>query len=204
MVDPLLTLRPRVENALREAFGGDAGTVDPGIHRSAHADYQVDAAMALARRLKKNPREVAAAIVARLPADDVITSAVVSGPGFINLALQDSFLAGQLRVMLANDRLGVDPVANADKVVIDYSSPNLAKEMHAGHLRSTIIGDALARLLAFLGHQVIRQNHIGDWGTPFGMLIEQMLDQNIAGNPASLRELSTFYRDARAKFDADP
>ncbi len=204
MADPLILLRQRIANATRAAWGDEAASQDPAIHRSAHADYQADIAMALARRLKKNPREVATAIVERLPADELIAGAVVSGPGFINLTLQADYLGAQLAGMLDDPRLGLPLAAAPQTVAIDYSSPNLAKEMHVGHLRSTIIGDCIARVLEFQGHVVIRQNHIGDWGTPFGMLIEHLLDQPTAGGESSVAELSGFYREARAKFDGDP
>ena len=161
----------------RQAFGDAGDGVDPAIHRSAHADYQADAALALARQLRQSPRDVAAALVERLPADDVIAAAAVSGPGFINLTLRAEHLDAQLGRMLADDRLGVAQAEHAETVVVDYSAPNVAKEMHVGHLRSTIIGDAIVRLLDFAGHRVIRQNHVGDWGTPFGMLIEHLLDE---------------------------
>ena len=114
----------------------------------------------------------------------------MSGPGFINLTLQPDFLAGELGRMLADPRLGSPPAAPPQTVVVDYSAPNVAKEMHVGHLRPTIIGDALVRLLEFQGHRVIRQNHIGDWGTPFGMLIEHLLDESSAHAEASVRELN--------------
>jgi arginyl-tRNA synthetase len=204
MIDPLHALRQRLQDATRAALGDEAAATDPAIHRSAHADYQADLALALGKRLKKNPREVASAIAAALPADEVIAAAAVSGPGFINLTLRPQFLNAQLKRMLADARLGVPRVEVPQKVVVDYSAPNVAKEMHVGHLRSTIIGDALARLLECQGHTVIRQNHLGDWGTPFGMLIEHLLDEQAHGGEASINELVAFYRQARAKFDADP
>jgi arginyl-tRNA synthetase len=204
MIDPILTLRQRLQAATRAALGDEAAQADPNIHRSAHADYQADLALALGKRLKKNPREVATAIAAGLPPDEVIASAAVSGPGFINITLRPEFLAGQLQKMLEDPRLGIPVAAAPQTVVIDYSAPNVAKEMHVGHLRSTIIGDALARLLERQGHKVIRQNHVGDWGTPFGMLIEHLIDERASGAEASVKELVDFYRAARAKFDADP
>jgi arginyl-tRNA synthetase len=203
-IDPLIPLRARVQAAVRAALGDEAAGADPALHRSAHADYQADVALALGKRLKRNPRDVAAAIAAALPGDDVIAGAAVSGPGFINLTLQPAFVAGQLQRMLADARLGSPPVAEPQTVVVDYSAPNVAKEMHVGHLRPTIIGDALVRLLEFQGHRVIRQNHIGDWGTPFGMLIEHLLDVSSAHAESSVRQLNEFYRAARAKFDSDP
>src|SRR5262245_399942 len=203
-VDLLPALRRRVEDAIRDAFGDEAASVDPAIHRSAHADYQADAALALARRLERNPRDVAAALAERLPPDDVIAEAVVSGPGFLNLTLRAEHVAAQLDGMLADPPLGVAPASPPKTVVVDYSAPNVAKEMHVGHLRSTIIGDAIVRLLEFQGHRVVRQNHVGDWGTPFGMLIEHLLDERRAGRDSTVRELVSFYQAARARFETDP
>jgi arginyl-tRNA synthetase len=204
LVDPLVPLRARVQAAVRAAFGDEGVDADAMLHRSAHADYQADVALALAKRLKRNPRDVAGAIAAALPTDQVIAAAAVSGPGFINLTLQPDFLAGELQRMLADARLGSPAAAQPQTVVVDYSAPNVAKEMHVGHLRPTIIGDALVRLLEFQGHRVIRQNHIGDWGTPFGMLIEHLLDESSAHAESSVQQLNEFYRAARAKFDSDP
>jgi arginyl-tRNA synthetase len=175
-VDLLPALRRRVRDAIRDAFGDAAAAVDPAIHRSAHADYQADAALALARMLEQSPRDVATALAQRLPPDDVIADTAVSGAGFLNLTLRAEHVAAELGRMLADPRLGVLPASPPETVVVDYSAPNVAKEMHVGHLRSTIIGDALVRLLEFQGHRVIRQNHVGDWGTPFGLLIEHLLD----------------------------
>jgi arginyl-tRNA synthetase len=203
-IDPLLELRDRVLAATRAALGDDAAGADAALHRSQHADYQADLALALARKLKKNPREVAAAIAAHLPPDDVIAKVEVSGPGFLNLTLTEAHLAGLLARMRADARLGVAAAPKAETVVVDYSGPNVAKEMHVGHLRSTIIGDSLARLFAWQGHGVIRRNHVGDWGTPFGMLIEHLIDEQAHGTEAGVRELGAFYRAARAKFDGDP
>jgi arginyl-tRNA synthetase len=202
-VDPLVALRTRVVAAARAAFGEEGATTEPALHTSDHADFQADIALALARRLKKNPREVATALAAGLPADDVIEKIEVSGPGFLNITLRASYLGALLGQMRRDPRVGVPLAAKPDTVVIDYSSPNLAKEMHVGHLRSTIIGDALARLLAFQGHKVIRQNHVGDWGTPFGMLLEQMLDAGATGE-VEVKALANLYKEARRKFDADP
>jgi arginyl-tRNA synthetase len=204
LIDPLIHLRQRVAAAVTAAFGDAGVATDSLVHRSAHADYQSDAAMALAQRLERKPRDIAAALVGRMACDSVLESAVVSGPGFINLTLRAEYLSDELARMIADERLGAGEPALQETVVIDYSSPNLAKEMHVGHLRSTLIGDALARTLEFLGHRVIRQNHIGDWGTPFGMLIEHMIDEDATGREATLGELSAFYRTARLKFESDP
>lgn len=204
MIDPTQALRIRVTAAVRTTFGDDAAAQDPALHRSAHADFQADVALGLAKRLKKNPREVAATIAAALLADDVIAKADVSGPGFINLTVQTSLLDAGLAEMAGDDRVGVPRAAKPQHVVIDYSGPNVAKEMHVGHIRSTVIGDALSRILEFQGHTVTRQNHIGDWGTPFGMLIEHLVDEKSAGVDVGVRELGDFYRAARAKFETDP
>ncbi len=204
MVDLVPALRERVAAAVRAAFGAEAASADPAVHRSAHADYQADVALALARPLERSPRDVATALLAHLPADDVVADAVVSGPGFLNLTIRAEHLGHGLDRMLADERLAVPAAAPPETVVVDYSAPNVAKEMHVGHLRSTIIGDAIVRLLDFEGHRVVRQNHVGDWGTPFGMLIEHLLDERATGHEAGVRELVAFYQAARAKFDADP
>jgi arginyl-tRNA synthetase len=203
-VDVLPALRRRVEDAIRDAFGDAAAAVDPAIHRSTHADYQADAALALARVVKQSPRAVATALAQRLQPDDVIAEAVVSGPAFLNLTLRAEYLAAELGRMLADPQLGIPPASPPETVVVDYSAPNVAKEMHVGHLRSTIIGDAIVRLLEFEGHRVIRQNHVGDWGTPFGMLIEHLLDERSAGRDSTVGELVSFYQAARARFETDP
>jgi arginyl-tRNA synthetase len=208
MIDPLNDLNQLIRAAVQAAFGELPQSIEGSVRRSEHADYQADVSLGLARVLKRNPRDVATAIVAALPAGEMIATAVVSGPGFINLTCRAEYFAALLGRMHETERLGVEAARTPETVVVDYSSPNLAKEMHVGHLRSTIIGDSLVRTLEYLGHEVIRQNHIGDWGTPFGMLIEQMLDDGQeAGRSADgrdLRALSTFYRAARVKFDEDP
>jgi arginyl-tRNA synthetase len=149
---------------------------------------------------------VAAEVVAAASLDDLCAAVEVSGPGFINLTLSDGFVSDQTAVVSADERLGVAVTAAPQTVLIDYSSPNVAKEMHVGHLRSTVIGDALARVLGFLGHEVLRENHIGDWGTPFGMLIEHLIDAGGAADAESfsVRDLNEFYAQARLQFDRDP
>jgi arginyl-tRNA synthetase len=205
MADPLLTLNRAFEAAITAAFGAEHAATDPALRRSVHADYQANAAMALGKRLGKPPREVAAAIVRELRLEDVCSLVEVAGPGFVNLKLRDDYVARELAETAADARLGVPAAAEPETVVVDYSSPNVAKEMHVGHLRSTILGDALVRVLGALGHRVIRQNHVGDWGTPFGMLIEHLLDEEAAGAAdLSAADLTAFYKAARAKFDADP
>jgi arginyl-tRNA synthetase len=191
---------------LGPAFSAVAGQpVDAAVRRSQRADFQSDAALALARRVGRPPREVAAEILDRADLSGVCASAEVSGPGFINLRLSDAMLGELLSQMAADGRLGVAAPAAAETVVIDYSHPNVAKEMHVGHLRSTVIGDAVARLLEWLGHRVVRANHLGDWGTPFGMLIEHLLDIGETGgaHELSVGDLDSFYKAARVKFDTD-
>lgn len=206
MADPVHALARALQAAITAAFGAEHAATDPSLRRSNHADYQANAAMALGKRLGKPPREIAAAIVANLDVGGICRKVEIAGPGFVNLTLDDAYLTGELAETAGGGRLGVAPAAEPETVVVDYSGPNAAKEMHVGHLRSTIIGDALARVLEALGHRVIRQNHLGDWGTPFGMLIEHMLDlgEAAAAEELSVGDLDAFYRQARAKFDGDP
>jgi arginyl-tRNA synthetase len=188
------------------AFRAVAGVAaDPKVRRSSHADYQVDGALALARQLGQDPLDLANAVVARVELGDLISSAEVSGPGYINVRLTTSTVEHRLAVVNADERLGVPVVEVPETVLVDYSHPNVAKQMHAGHLRSTVIGDAVARLLTWLGHDVRRANHIGDWGTPFGMLIEHLVDigEAEAAHELSIGDLGGFYQAARSKFDAD-
>ena len=202
--DPRAVLAGRLQTAVAKAFGAEHANVDPMVRRSERADFQADLAMGLAKALKRPPRQVAEAVVAAADFADIAERVEIAGPGFINVTLKREFLESALQNVARDERLGVPRAVNKERVVIDYSAPNVAKEMHVGHLRSTIIGDALARLLEFAGHDVIRQNHIGDWGTPFGMLIEHLLDVGEGGAQDDMGELSDFYRAARAKFDSDP
>ncbi|WP_395110903.1 arginine--tRNA ligase [Actinomadura sp. SCN-SB] len=206
MPDPQLVLAARVQDALTAAFGPSYADTDPVIRPSQFADLQANVALPLAKRLGRAPREVANEIVARLDVADVASGVEVSGPGFINLTLKDEWIAAQARRVLDDERLDVPPAETPQRVVVEYSSPNVAKEMHVGHLRTTIVGDAIARILEFLGHEVIRDNHIGDWGTPFGMLIEHLLDlgeEAAARDDSSVSDLTAFYQAARQKFDSD-
>ena len=191
---------------LQPAFDSVVPGADPVLRPSDRADFQANGALALARTLGRSPRDVAADVVAAASLDDICGSVEISGPGFINLTLSTEFVAEQLAVAGADERLGVARAPNPQRTVIDYSSPNVAKEMHVGHLRSTVIGDALARVLGFLGHEVLRENHIGDWGTPFGMLIEHLIDLGGAADAESfsVRDLNVFYSQARVQFDTDP
>lgn len=204
MTDLRAELRLSLSAALRHAFGAEHEHADPALHRSAHADFQADVALRLARELGRPPREVASALSSKLAPGELYESIEVAGPGFINLTLSGACLERTVNALLGDERLGVSRVEKPETVVIDYSGPNVAKELHVGHLRPTIIGDALARVLEFLGHRVIRQNHVGDWGTPFGMLIEHLLDLGGSENSIPSDRLNTFYQDARRKFDTDP
>lgn len=201
---PTLTslLHDRFSAALSQAFGEDFARRDPVIRSSQFADFQANLALPLAKELGSKPRDIAATIVEHLDLADICELPEISGPGFINLRFTSDFLAAQLA-----EGTAAEAEANEDpqRIVIDYSAPNVAKEMHVGHLRTTVVGDALARTHEFLGNTVVRQNHIGDWGTPFGMLIEHLLDvgvdseaaQEVADNP------NAFYQAARVKFDSD-
>ncbi|GAA4241505.1 arginine--tRNA ligase [Actinomadura meridiana] len=206
MSDPQLVLAARVQAALSAAFGPSYADADPVIRPSSFADLQANVALPLAKKLGRKPRDVAEEIVANLDTAGVVSDVQVSGPGFINLTLSDDWIAGEAQRALADARLGVPAVEKPRKVVVEYSSPNVAKEMHVGHLRTTIVGDAVSRVLAFLGHEVVRDNHVGDWGTPFGMLIEHLLDLGedaAARGDSSVRDLTAFYQAAREKFDGD-
>jgi arginyl-tRNA synthetase len=190
---------------LQPAFDAFEPGADPVVRPSDHADFQANGVLPLAKRLGRNPREVAVQVAAAAGLDGV-AAVEIAGPGFLNLTLSDGFLAEQAAAMAADERLGVSPTPQPETVVVDYSAPNVAKEMHVGHLRTTIIGDALVRLLAHLGHHVISENHVGDWGTPFGMLIEHLIDigEEEAAHELGVGDLDTFYRQARGVFDADP
>ncbi len=172
-------------------------------------DYQSNAAMGLSKQLaaagnKTNPRAVAEAIKARLELGDIALEVTIAGPGFINVRLRGSWLTERVGEALADKAMGVATADRPARVVVDYSGPNIAKELHVGHLRSTIIGDAAARILEALGHTVIRQNHVGDWGTQFGMLIAFLrAEQSVGDAPLAIGDLEDFYRRAKKRFDED-
>lgn len=166
-----------------------------------HGDFACNIAMMLSKPAKMKPRDLAEKIIAALPEDSNISKVEIAGPGFLNFFQNTDALASRLDAALADAHLGV-PYKTAQRVVIDISSPNLAKEMHVGHLRSTIIGDAVARVLEYLGDTVIRQNHVGDWGTQFGMLLAFM-EENTVNSQADLADLEGFYRAAKKRFDED-
>ncbi len=203
MFDPIALVSDRLSRAFAEVAGRSG--VDPIVRSSDRADAQVNGVLPLAKELGHNPRDVASRILeACSDLTEMCESTEIAGPGFINLVFRGDFLGSLLTSVAADPRLGVGTVVPR-RVVVDYSAPNVAKEMHVGHLRTTVIGDALVRMLEFVGHDVIRENHIGDWGTPFGMLIEHLLDlgEDSAAEHLSLGDLDGFYKQARAKFDAD-
>ncbi|NUP06667.1 MAG: arginine--tRNA ligase [Polyangiaceae bacterium] len=197
-------LAQRFERALVTVYGPELKGADPMLRRSDHADFQSNAPLSLKKRTGDNPRDAAAKIIAALDVADLCERVEMSGPGFLNLHLKGSFIAETTAVQASDERLGIALASTPETVVVDYSSPNIAKELHAGHLRSTIIGDALARVLEQVGNKVIRQNHLGDWGTPFGMLIEHYLDLGEQVGDTAIGDLNEFYRAARAKFDTAP
>lgn len=166
--------------------------------------YQVNGIMGAAKKQKMNPRELATKVLNVVDLSRLASKMEVAGPGFINIHLDMDWLANEVHCLLGHQRLNIPKVKTPQTVVADYSGPNLAKEMHVGHLRSTIIGDAVVRVLGFLGHTVIPQNHVGDWGTQFGMLIAHMLDQDTDQLGVQLADLETFYREAKVRFDDEP
>lgn len=203
--------------AIERAFGDAGRGTDPMIRPSADekfGDYQSNAAMGMAKRLGAKPRDVAQKIVDALAADPQVAVVCqpfeIAGPGFINIRLRPEWMADVLNAIPSvgqDDRLGIDRTDNPQTVVVDYSGPNIAKQMHVGHLRSTIIGDTIARLLEFEGHKVIRQNHIGDWGTQFGMLcayLKEKMPQALSNSGGfHLADLEDFYRQANALDKSD-
>ncbi|HDS84419.1 MAG TPA: arginine--tRNA ligase [Phycisphaerales bacterium] len=199
-----------LEERISAAMGAVIGKNAPALVRPAadakFGDYQANGMMAAAKQVKTNPRQLAENVVAAMEIADICEPPEVAGPGFINLRLKDSFLAERLLGIYRDaERLGVDKAETPKIVVVDYSAPNIAKQMHVGHLRSTIIGDCIARLYDFAGHTVIRQNHIGDWGTQFGMLIAYMKAQypHLLDHPASaqIADLEAFYQNAKQLSD---
>ncbi|GAA3224102.1 arginine--tRNA ligase [Dactylosporangium siamense] len=190
-----VSLADRITAALPGAPAG----FDPQIRLSEHADLQVDGVLGLARSLRRDPRQLAAEVAGHLHGGAPVADARVAGPGFLNLTLSGPALLGRVAARLADPRLGVGLPEAGGRTVLDYSHPNVAKEMHVGHLRSTIIGDALVRVLGHLGGTVVRQNHIGDWGTQYGMLI-----QHLAEHPSDQSALTVRYKTAYALFQSDP
>ncbi|MDQ2098901.1 MAG: arginine--tRNA ligase [Tychonema bourrellyi B0820] len=203
-------LKARFDKAFTAAFGESASGIDPMLTAASNpnfGDFQCNAAMSLGKKLKKSPRAIAQTIIENLDIADICETPEIAGPGFINLKLKPAYLEAEVRAIAIDPRLGISQIEAPQRIAIDFSSPNIAKEMHVGHLRSTIIGDAIARILEFLGHDVIRINHIGDWGTQFGMLIAYLREVHpealTTANALDLGDLVAFYRQAKQRFDAD-
>ena len=202
-----MNLYQTVEREAQAAFAA-AGIADSPVvlqptKNAEHGDFQINGVMGAAKKAKQNPRELAQKVAEVLADNAVIESAEVAGPGFINLRLRPEFLAQNIQTALNDARFGVAKTDKPQTVVIDYSSPNLAKEMHVGHLRSSIIGDSISRVLEFMGNTVIRQNHVGDWGTQFGMLVAYLVEQQKDNAAFELADLEQFYRAAKVRFDED-
>ncbi|MFF3954759.1 arginine--tRNA ligase [Streptomyces sp. NPDC001890] len=208
------TLQQQLADALTAALP-DAGTADPLLRRSDRADFQANGILALAKKLKGNPRELASQVTAAISAGGLIKEIEVSGPGFLNVTLADRAIIETLAARAADDegRLGVPYNGAAGTTVIDYAQPNVAKEMHVGHLRSAVIGDAMVQILEFTGESVVRRHHIGDWGTQFGMLIQYLTEHpgelthegagGEAEGEAAMSSLNRLYKASRALFDSD-
>ncbi len=201
-------LKIKFQQALSAAFGAEYAEVDPLLVSASNpkfGDYQSNVALSLAKQLEQAPRVIAEQIVAKLDINDICETPTVAGPGFINLTLKPAYLEAQLSAIQTDERLGVAVAKEPKRVVVDFSSPNIAKEMHVGHLRSTIIGDCIARILEFRQYDVLRLNHVGDWGTQFGMLIaylqEVYPDALTTADVLDLGDLVTFYRKAKQRFD---
>ncbi|HEY9373048.1 arginine--tRNA ligase [Streptomyces sp.] len=208
------TVQQRLAEGLSAALP-EAGSADPLLRRSDRADFQANGILALAKQLKGNPRELATKVVDAIPANDVLAEIEVSGPGFLNITVTDAAIVRTLAARAADDRLGVPFNEAAGTTVIDYAQPNVAKEMHVGHLRSAVIGAAMVEILEFTGEKVVRRHHIGDWGTQFGMLIQYLIehpheldhkaegaDAEVSGEEA-MSNLNRLYKASRSLFDSD-
>ncbi|MDJ0509711.1 MAG: arginine--tRNA ligase [Crocosphaera sp.] len=203
-------LTQNFQDALVKSFGEDFKDIDPQVTTARdlrHGDYQANIALPLAKKLGKNPREIAGIIIENLSLDEVCEAPTIGGPGFINLKIKPSYLQNELTLLYNNPHLGIEKVKDSGGVIVDFSSPNIAKEMHVGHLRSTIIGDCISRILEFRGYEVLRLNHVGDWGTQFGMLItylkEVYPDALTKANALDIGDLVNFYKQAKKRFDED-
>ncbi len=210
MKSTLNELQNRVQAALAAAFGNEYAGTDPllvSTNNPKFGDYQANVAMSLAKPLKSNPRAIATQITENLDVTDFCEPPSIAGPGFINFKLKTEYLEQQLKDVQGSDRLGIAKANPSQKIIVDYPSPNIAKEMHVGHLRPAVIGECFARVVEFLGHNVQKVSHIGDWGTPFGMLIaylqEAYPDPQEAAEASTSGDLASFYRQAKKRFDED-
>ncbi len=204
-------IQTRLKDATVKAFGTEVDDIQPVVDHASNptfGDFQSNVALTLSKQLKRQPRQIAELIVDNLVVDGVCETPTIAGPGFINIRLKREFLESQINQLKNDRRLGVSLPVKVKNVVVDMSSPNIAKEMHVGHLRSTIIGDSIARTYKFLGHNVLKLNHIGDWGTQFGMLIAELKEKfpSALTTPDSLDlgDLVVFYKQAKKHFDEDP
>ncbi|AFZ02672.1 arginine--tRNA ligase [Calothrix sp. PCC 6303] len=203
-------LKLKIKAAMGTAFGAEYAEADPMLmttNNPKFGDYQSNVSLSLAKKLGQQPRAVATAIVENLDVSDICEALEIAEPGFINIRLKTEYLEAQLNRIQTDPRLGVPITKNPKREIVDFSSPNIAKEMHVGHLRSTIIGDSIARILEFQGHDVLRLNHVGDWGTQFGMLItylrEVCPEALTTANALDIGDLVEFYKKAKARFDGD-
>ena len=203
-------IKSKFDKALVAAFGQDLAGTDPMVVSASNpkfGDYQCNLAMSLAKKLKDKPRAIATQIIENLDITDFCLPPEIAGPGFINLSLKPEYIESCLEAIIKDERLNISPTKNPQRVVIDFSSPNIAKEMHVGHLRSTIIGDSLARVLEFQGHDLLRLNHVGDWGTQFGMLItylkEAFPEALTTADVLDIGDLVAFYKQSKKRFDED-
>ena len=203
-------LKIQFSHALTKAFGADLVDVDPMVvpaSNSKFGDYQSNIALSLSKQLGQPPRVIAQKLLENLNVTSICQTPTIAGPGFINLMLEPAYLETRLSDIQTDPRLGVQPAKTPQRVIVDFSSPNIAKEMHVGHLRSTIIGDSIARILEFRVHEILRLNHVGDWGTQFGMLIAYLREAYpqalTTSNALDLGDLVTLYRKAKERFDAN-
>jgi len=191
-------------NAINQTLHVEESPVIQLAARSEFGDYQANFAMALSKRMQKNPREVASQVVDHLKDNPIFAKLEIAGPGFINISLENSFLQQQLQELMQQEKPGVTDRIHPETIVVEYPSANAAKEMHVGHLRAAIIGDAIARIFTYLGFDVIKQNHLGDWGTQFGMLIEHLVTAETDFANYGISDLNAFYQQAKKRFDEEP
>jgi arginyl-tRNA synthetase len=210
MISLIEQLRVKFSQALVAAFGGEFAETDPLIFATNNpkfGDYQSNISLSLAKRLGQQPRSIAQQIIDNLNLGEIAAKPEIAGAGFINIKINASYLESLLNEIKNDSRLGIAKNSKRQKVIVDFSSPNIAKEMHVGHLRSTIIGDSIARILEFKGHDVLRLNHVGDWGTQFGMLIAYLREVYpnalTTADALNIGDLVNFYKQAKARFDSD-
>lgn len=210
MKNTVKTIKARLKDAAVKSFGDELKELEPAVEAASNAafgDFQSNMALTLSKQLKQAPRAIAEKIVGNLEANGIYETPTIAGPGFINIRLKKEFLESEINKIKNDERIGIPKAAPPKTVIVDMSSPNIAKEMHVGHLRSTIIGDSIARTYEFLGHKVIKVNHVGDWGTQFGMLIAELKEKYpkalTESNALELGDLVDFYKQSKKHFDED-